>query len=642
MTGIEMGFLPVTNEEREALGWSEYDFLFISADAYCDHPSFGAAIISRVLAAEGYKVMFLAQPDWRSKKDFVKFGRPKYGVFISGGNIDSMVNHYTAAKKPRSEDLYSPGGKAGLRPDRCTIVYTNRVREAFGDIPVIIGGPEASMRRFAHYDYWDNKVRRSVIFDSRADIISYGMGEKQTVAIAEALSSGIDVCDVTWIDGTAYVSSEPPEDAIILPSFEEVKEDKAKYAKCTLIEYEEQDPIRGKRLAQKHGDKYLVVNPPMIPLTEKELDRAYSLPYVREYHPSYEKDGGIPAFDEVRFSITSARGCFGNCNFCSLAFHQGRIVQSRSHASIINEAKNLTYHHLFKGYIHDVGGPSANFRSPACDKQLKTGTCKNRQCLFPTPCKSMNISHDDYGKLLSEIREIDGVKKVFVRSGIRYDYLISDKDDSFFYDLCKHHVSGQLKVAPEHVSDRVLRLMGKPSMAVYEKFSKKFYEINKAIGKEQYLVPYLMSSHPGSTLEDAIELALFLKKNNLRPQQVQDFYPTPGTLSTAMFYTELDPFTMKHIYVPKTPEEKAMQRALLQYTRKENYKTVKKALTLAGREELIGFSPNCLIRPERRNNDESKNTGRKSSVSKNKKRAEGRGGSTKGKGNKGRAGGNNR
>ncbi len=617
MLGIDMGFLPTTIEEKERLGWDEYDFLLVSGDAYVDHPSFGHAIISRVLSSAGYRVIILPQPDWRDKSDFLKFGKPRLGVLISGGNIDSMVNHYTAAKKPRSEDLYSPGGKAGSRPDRCTIVYANRAREAFHDVPIIIGGLEASLRRFAHYDYWDNKVRRSILLDSRADLISYGMGESTILKIAEALESGIDIKDITWLDATVYKTKEKPEDAIEIPSFDEVRDSKEKYAIAAKMQYDEQDGVRGRVLCQLHGDRYVVQNKPSMPLTQNEMDRVYALPYTRDYHPMYEKDGGIPAINEVKFSITSVRGCYGNCNFCALSFHQGRVVQTRSHASILNEARNMTFEKDFKGYIHDVGGPTANFRAPACENQLKVGACKNKQCLFPTPCKNLEINHDDYRNLLSKIREIDGIKQVFVRSGIRYDYLINDKDDSFFYDLCKHHVSGQLKVAPEHVSERVLKAMGKPSAKVYERFAKKFYEINEKIGKKQFLVPYLMSSHPGSELSDAIELALFLKKNHLRPQQVQDFYPTPGTISTTMFYTGIDPFTMKKIYVPKTPEEKAMQRALLQYTKPENYDLVEKALKKAGREDLIGFSENCLIKPKRRNYD-GKNFGRKDGIGKNK------------------------
>lgn len=625
MLGIDYGFLPVSTEEVKALGWDQYDFLLVSGDAYVDHPSFGAAIIGRVLEAEGYRVVMLPQPDWHSKDDFIKFGRPRLGVMISGGNIDSMVNHYTAAKKRRSEDLYSNGGEAGHRPDRCTIVYSNRIREAFGDIPLIVGGLEASLRRFAHYDYWDNKVRHSLIVDSQADIICYGMGERSTVEIANALNAGVPISDINYVSGTVYKTSEPPKDSIELESFEEVSTGKTAYAKAMQTEYNNQDPFKGKTLCQKHGKIYVVQNPPSKPLSQSEMDRVYALPYTRSVHPMY-KDG-VPAIEEVKFSITSSRGCFGACNFCALTFHQGRIIQARSHKSIINEAKNMTYDPDFKGYIHDVGGPTANFRTPACDNQLKHGACIGKQCLFPQPCKNLKIDHTDYINLLRKLRAIDGVKRVFIRSGIRYDYLIHDKNDEFFKELCKYHVSGQLKVAPEHVSERVLKAMGKPPVSVYEKFRKKFYEINDEIGKEQYLVPYLMSSHPGSTLADAIELALYLKKWGIRPRQVQDFYPTPGTISTAQYYTGIDPITMKKIFVPKSQEEKAMQRALLQYTKPENYNLVYKALIKAGREDLIGYSDKCLIKP-RRNTNESKNFGRKGSFQKDKGRTEKRGGGT--------------
>ncbi len=632
-------FLPVSAADMKKRGWDYYDFLFISGDAYVDHPSFGLAILSRLLEKEGYRVCILAQPDHKSNKDFLRFGRPRLGVLISGGVIDSMVNHYTAAKKRRSEDVYSPGGKKGLRPDRCTIVYANKVREVFGKIPVIIGGTEASLRRFAHYDYWSDSVRRSIIFDSQADFISFGMGERSIVEMANLLAEGVDPRQGRMPDGICYVSDEPPKGAVVLPSFEEVRDDKKAYALATKIEYDEQDPFRGKILAQKHGDKYVIQMPMSKPLSESELDRVYSLPYTREYHPMYEKDGGVPALEEVKFSVTSSRGCFGHCSFCAITFHQGRIVQARSHASILNEVKQMTWMPDFKGYIHDVGGPTANFRFPACKKQLKAGTCKDKQCLYPSVCKNADVSHEDYLSLLRKIRAVDKVKKVFVRSGIRYDYLIADKDDSFFRELCQYHVSGQLKVAPEHISPKVLYYMGKPGLDVYQKFCDKFYEINRDLGKEQYLVPYLMSSHPGSTLKEAIDLALYLKKNHLHPQQVQDFYPTPGTLSTAMFYTGIDPRTMKPVYVPKTYEEKSMQRALLQYSRPENYQTVKKALIMAGRRDLIGFGPDCLIKPERRNEQNGNNTRRKNTVSKNQ------GGNSRGdsrKEHKGGARGNHR
>ncbi len=592
-------FLPITTEDLKKRGWDTPDFIYIVGDAYVDHPSFGHAIISRVLEAHGYSVGIIAQPDWRSTKDFKRLGRPRLGVLVSSGNIDSMVNHYTAAKKPRSEDLYSPGGEAGHRPDRAVIVYCNRIREAFGDIPIIIGGVEASLRRFAHYDYWDNKVRRSVLLDSRADLLIYGMGEKQIVQIADALEKGIPVKKIRHINGTCFVADkEYAQEGILLDSFETVSSDKPAYAKACRIQYEEQDPIRGKRLIQPHHDKLLVQNPPMLPLNTKELDAVYALPYMRTYHPSYEAMGGIPAIAEVKFSITSCRGCYGACNFCALTFHQGRIVQSRSHESILAEAQKIIWEPDFKGYIHDVGGPTADFRKPACKNQLKVGACKNKQCLFPTPCKNLEADHSDYLALLRKLRSLDRVKKVFVRSGLRYDYIMADKDDTFFTELCAHHVSGQLKVAPEHVSENVLKYMGKPAGGVYKRFSDKYYAINAKLGKQQYLVPYLMSSHPGSTLKDAVMLSLFLRDNGLNPQQVQDFYPTPGTISTAMFYTELDPYTGKKLYVAKTPEEKAMQRALLQYKNPANHNLVRKALRLCGREDLIGFTKNCLVRPE--------------------------------------------
>lgn len=634
-------FLPITKEDMDNLGWDYYDFLFISADAYVDHPSFGVAILSRLLEKEGYRVCILPQPDYKSTKAFTRFGKPRLGVLISGGVIDSMVNHYTAAKKRRSEDVYSPGGKAGIRPDRATIVYANRVREAFGKIPMIVGGTEASLRRFAHYDYWSDSVRRSIIFDSQADYISYGMGEKSIIELANMLAEGVDPKCGRVPDGVCYVSDDLPKGAIELPSFEEVKESKKAYAEATKIEYEEQDPFRGKILAQKHGDKYVIQMPMSKPLTEREMDKVYALPYTRTYHPVYEKDGGIPAIEEVKFSVTSSRGCFGSCSFCALTFHQGRIIQSRSHASILNEVKQLVWDSDFKGYIHDVGGPTANFRFPACKKQLKSGTCKNKQCLYPDVCKNATVDHSDYLSLLREIRAVDKVKKVFVRSGIRYDYLIKDENDEFFYELCKHHVSGQLKVAPEHISPKVLSYMGKPGLDVYQKFCDKYHKINKELGKEQYLVPYLMSSHPGSTLKEAIELAVYLKRNNIRPQQVQDFYPTPGTLSTSMFYTGLDPRTMKSVYVPKTSEEKAMQRALLQSSKPENYQIVKKALIQAGRRDLIGFGPDCLIKPERRDSN-GNNTGRKNAQQQNKGTNQRRNSRSAQRGNTTRLSGNNR
>ena len=636
------GFLPVSKEDMNLLGWDDYDFLVITADAYVDHPSFAAAIISRVLENAGYRVAVLAQPDWHSAEQIKKMGRPRLGVFISGGNIDSMVNRYTAAKKPRSEDLYSPGGKVGSRPDRPTIVYSGRVREAFHDIPIIIGGLEASLRRFAHYDFWDNKVRRSIIFDSKADLISFGMGEHQTVDIASALKRGKNIKQITNIKGTAFVCSSAPKNAVVLPSFEKVRDDKNAYAVAAKIQHDEQDPIRGNVLCQQHGDKFLVQNVPSMPLSTAELDAVYSLPYTRTYHPSYQKDGGVPALSEVSFSLTSSRGCFGNCNFCAIAFHQGRIVQSRSHQSLLKEAEMLTQNPDFKGYIHDVGGPTANFRFPACDKQLKSGTCKDRQCLSPTPCKNLKADHRDYIELLGKLRKIKGVKKVFIRSGIRYDYLIYDKSDKFMNDLCEHHISGQLKVAPEHISPRVLSYMGKPNLKVYEKFVDNFHETNKKIGKEQYLVPYLISGHPGATLDDAIDLALYLKKHKLHPEQVQAFYPTPGTISTAMYYTGIDPLTMKKVYVPETTAEKNMHRALLQYYKPENYELVKSTLIKAGRQNLIGFSDSCLIKPTKEKNYVSNNTQRKNSFSKNKRPTQKRGRGSQSKGNFPRSRSNNR
>lgn len=624
-------FLPVSKEDIEKRGLGNPDFVFVTGDAYVDHPSFAMAILSRVLEANGFSVAILAQPNWKNAEDFKRFGRPRLAFLVSGGNIDSMVNHYTAAKKPRSEDMYSPGGKAGARPDRAVTVYCNRIREAFSDANIIIGGIEASLRRFAHYDYWDNKVRRSVLFDSKADLLIYGMGERTIVEAAKALDKGIPVKKLHHLRGTCYIGEKDADykDSVLLSSYEDVRDDKRAYAISCREQYAWQDPIRGKTLLQPHGDKMLVQNPPQMPLSQKELDAVYALPYMRTYHPMYEKDGGVPAISEVKFSITSCRGCYGACNFCALTFHQGRIVTSRSHESIINEARKISWEPDFKGYIHDVGGPTANFRAPACKKQLKSGACKDRQCLYPSPCKNLEVSHEDYLSLLRKLRSLDRIKKVFVRSGLRYDYIMADKDDTFFRELLEYHVSGQLKVAPEHICENVLSHMGKPGGGVYEKFAKKFYDINREIGKEQYLVPYLMSSHPGSALKDAVELSLFLRDNKINPQQVQDFYPTPGTISTAMFYTELDPYTLKKIYVAKTPEEKAMQRALLQYKNPANRRLVLKALKLCGREDLIGFSKNCLIRPEKENKyggrKNGNNNGRKSTFQKNKGKS-GRGG----------------
>ena len=615
-------FLPICKEDLEKLNISQLDFVYVVGDAYVDHPSFGCAIISRVLESAGYTVGIIAQPDWRDTVDFKKLGKPRLAFLVSAGNIDSMVNHYTVAKKIRTDDSYSPGGKAGYRPDRATIVYCNRIREAYGDVPIVIGGVEASLRRFAHYDYWDNKVRRSILFDSRSNLLLYGMGEHQIVEVADKLNSGLKINEITDVLGSAYFSNEIPEGATVIPDFESVRENKKEYAVACKMQYEQSTV-----LVQKHIDKYLVVNMPSPPLTESELDKVYSLPYTRNYHPIYEKDGGIPAIKEVKFSITSSRGCFGACNFCAIAFHQGRKVTSRSHKSILKEAEMLTYDEDFKGYINDVGGPTANFRNGPCNKETP---CTNRQCLYPNPCKNLKIDHSDYLSLMRKLRSISGIKKVFIRSGIRYDYLIHDKNDEFFKELCMHHVSGQLKVAPEHVSDNVLSLMGKPSKDVYNRFVDKYKRINEKLGKKQYIVPYLMSSHPGSTINDAIILAEYLRDNNINPQQVQDFYPTPGTISTCMYYTGINPRTMEKVYVPTDYNEKQMQRALLQYKNPANYNLVYKALVLAGREDLIGYGKKCLIRPKGENRN-GKDFRRESSIPKNKERIKGRSSKSKGK-----------
>ena len=593
------GFLPLTKEDMLARGWSECDFVIVTGDAYVDHPSFGTAIISRVIEAEGFRVGIISQP--QNKGDFMRFGRPKYAFMVNSGNIDSMVAHYTAAKRKRSEDAYSPGGVMGLRPDRAVIVYSKKIREFFGDVPIIIGGLEASLRRFAHYDYWDDAVRPSILIDSGADLLSFGMGEYQTIEIVNRLANGEDISALTDIRGTCYVSDFAPvgDGVTSVASFEKVRENKLSYAKAARIQQDEQDYINGSILVQKHGEKFLVQNMPMPPLSQADLDRVYALPYMRTYHPSYESVGGVPGIEEVEFSLTHNRGCFGNCNFCSIAFHQGRYIATRSEESILKEAKLLTTLPNFKGYIHDVGGPTANFRHPSCEKQLKSGMCKGKKCLAPTPCSQLKVSHKEYLEMLRKIREIPKVKRVFIRSGIRYDYLIKDPDRTFFKELVQYHTSGQLKVAPEHCSSAVLDKMGKPHFEAYKRFSKEFYDITKGIGKEQYLVPYLMSSHPASTLNDAIELALYLKKNRIRPEQVQDFYPTPGTISTAMFYTELDPYTLKPVFVAKSPEEKAMQRVLLQYYKTENRSRIIEVLIRSGRRDLIGTAPNCLVAPDR-------------------------------------------
>ena len=595
-------FLPVSKEDMQERGWWWYDFLLVTGDAYVDHPSFGPAVIARVLEADGYRVAVLAQPDWHSAADFLAFGRPRLGVLIGAGNLDSMVAHYTAAKKRRSEDFYSPGKKAGKRPDRATIVYANRAREAFGsEVPIIIGGLEASLRRFAHYDYWDDKVRRSILFDSGADLLVYGMAEEAEREIARRLKKKIPVSEMHDIRGTAFIAASPSEcafESVSVPSYAEVRENKRLYADATRIEYREHDPVRGKAIIQEHDGRYLIVNPPMMPLETKELDRVAELPYVRTYHPMSEAEGGVPAIEEVRFSVIHNRGCFGGCNFCALAFHQGRMVTSRSHESVIREVTELTKLPDFKGYINDVGGPSANFRHHSCKKQAKFGMCPDKRCLAPTPCPNLDADHSDYLALLRKLRSIPGVKKVFVRSGIRYDYMLEDKNDDFFTELVRYHISGQLKVAPEHCIDGVLDYMGKPHIEVYERFMDKYRRLNDRYSKEQYVVPYLMSSHPGSTLGDAVALAEYLNKKGRQPEQVQDFYPTPGTVSTCMYYTEIDPMTMKQVYVAKSFHEKAMQRALLQWKRPDKRRLVIEALKEAGREDLIGYGPECLVRPD--------------------------------------------
>ena len=590
---------PLSANEMKARGIDGLDFVYISGDAYIDHPSFGTAIIARVLQSRGYSVGILAQPDWHDAEAFKSLGKPRLAFLVSAGNLDSMVDHYTAAKKRRSDDAYTPGGKAGKRPDRAVIVYANRCREAFPHVPVLIGGIEASLRRFAHYDYWDDRVRHSILYDSGADLLMYGMGERSVVAIADALKAGVPVHEIRNVPGTCFRVNDPSEvpDAILLPSFTEVANDRRKYAEAFKIQFEEQDAIRGRRLVQPHEKGYLVQNPPQPPLSTEEMDAVYALPFTRRPHPSYREP--IPAIDEVRFSITSCRGCFGGCNFCALTFHQGRVISARSHESILKEAAEMTKDPAFKGYIHDVGGPTANFRKPACKKQLKSGVCKNRSCIGYERCQNLEVSHEDYVALLKKLRAVPGVKKVFIRSGVRFDYLLYDKSDAFLKELCAHHVSGQLKIAPEHIADRTLYYMNKTPHALYEEFIHRYERMNERLGKKQYVVPYLMSSHPGCTLSDAIELALYLKKTGHRPQQVQDFYPTPGTVSTCMYHTGLDPRTMKPVFVPKDPNEKAMQRALMQYFLPANFRTVRKALKLADREDLIGTGKNALVPPER-------------------------------------------
>ncbi|MDO5589588.1 MAG: YgiQ family radical SAM protein [Lachnospiraceae bacterium] len=597
---MKQQFLPICRQDMLDRGWDQVDFVYISGDAYVDHPSFGHAIITRELEAFGYKVGIIAQPDWKDKTSIMEYGEPRLGFLVSAGNMDSMVNHYSVSKKRRSKDSFTPGGVMGKRPDYATIVYSNLIRQVYKKTPIILGGIEASLRRMAHYDYWSDKLKRSVLLDSGADLISYGMGERSIIEIAEALDSGIDVKDITFIDGTVCKVKDLDSvyDAVILPSFEDLKADKLQYAKSFYTQYCNTDPFTGKRLVEPYGEHmFIVQNPPSKPLTQQEMDETYSYPYMRTYHPSYEKDGGVPAIAEVKFSLISNRGCFGGCNFCALTFHQGRIIQTRSHESLLEEAKRITNEKDFKGYIHDVGGPTADFRHPSCEKQMTHGVCKNRQCLFPTPCKNLRADHKDYVALLRKLRKIPKVKKVFIRSGIRFDYVLADKDDTFFQELCQYHVSGQLKVAPEHVSDRVLSCMGKPKNEVYQKFTEKYKKINERLGMKQYLVPYLMSSHPGSTLKEAVELAEYLRDLGYMPEQVQDFYPTPSTISTCMYYTGVDPRTMEPVYVPKNPHEKAMQRALIQYRNPQNYDIVLEALKKAGRMDLVGFDKHCLLRP---------------------------------------------
>ncbi len=593
------GFLPMTREDLRERNIEQPDFVYVIGDAYVDHPSFGPAIISRVLEAHGYTVGIISQPDWKDPESVAVLGEPRLGFLVSSGNMDSMVNHYTVAKKHRKRDAYSPGGVMGKRPDRAVMVYCNLIRQRYRKAPIIAGGIEASLRRMAHYDYWSNSLRRSVLMDCGADLISYGMGERSILAIADALASGISAGDITFVDGTCFKTKQEDllYDCVMLPSYEEMVEDHTAYAKSFYTQYTNTDPFSGKRMAERYGTVFVVQNPPAKPLTTEEMDEVYSLPYMRKEHPSYAKDGGIPAIEEIRFSLVSNRGCYGGCNFCALTFHQGRIIQVRSHESILEEARLMTEDPLFKGYIHDVGGPTANFRAPSCSKQMTRGVCRNRQCLFPKPCPNLEVDHSDYTALLRKLRALPKVKKVFVRSGIRFDYVMADPSDEFMEELVRYHISGQLKVAPEHVSDPVLNMLGKPEHSVYEAFVKRYERMNEKCGMNQFLVPYLMSSHPGCTMKDAVRLAEYLHRIHHIPEQVQDFYPTPSTLSTVMYFTGLDPRTMKPVYVPRSAHEKAMQRALMQYALPENRDLVEEALRIAGREDLIGYGPDCLIRP---------------------------------------------
>ena len=592
-------FLPISKKDMKARGWDQCDFVYIIGDAYVDHPSFGHAIISRMLESAGYKVGIIAQPDWKDPASINKLGEPRLGFLVMGGNMDSMVNHYSVSKKRRKTDAFTPGGVMGKRPDYAVTVYGNLIRRTYPRKPVIIGGIEASLRRLAHYDYWSDKLKRSVLLDSQADLLLYGMGERSILEVADALNGGMDVKDITWIDGTVFACKEVDESIpkIVLPPYDALCNDKRKYAESFYLQYQNTDPFTAKRLVEPYEDRFVVQNPPQKPLTQSEMDRVYGLNYARTWHPSYEKAGGVPAIAEVQFSLISNRGCFGACSFCALTFHQGRIIQTRSHQSILAEAQKMVWEPDFKGYIHDVGGPTANFRQPACQKQLTKGACQNRQCLFPTPCKNMIADHSDYLALLRKLRQLPNVKKVFIRSGIRFDYLLADRNDAFFKEMVKHHISGQLKVAPEHIADPVLDLMGKPRNEVYERFLAKYKRLNEQLGLKQFVVPYLMSSHPGSTLKEAVALAEYLRDLGYMPEQVQDFYPTPSTISTVMYYTGLDPRTMKKVYVPTNPHEKAMQRALIQYRNPKNYMLVHEALTKAGRTDLIGYDKKCLIKP---------------------------------------------
>ena len=621
---MDRDYLPICMEDMKKRGWTQADFVFVIGDAYVDHPSFGPAIISRLLERYGYKVCMIAQPDWKNDKSIDVFGRPRLGFLVCGGNMDSMVNHYSVSKKRRQKDSFSPGGEMGLRPDYATTVYCNLIRRTYKDVPIIIGGIEASLRRMAHYDYWSDKLKHSILIDSSADILSYGMGEHSMVEIAEALDSGIDVKDITYVRGTCYRTKDisgVPEDSIILPDYDSLSKDRLEYARSFYTQYINTDPYSAKTLVEGYGNRgYVVQNPPAYPLTQMEMDDVYDLPYMNNYHPVYEAAGGIPAISEIKFSLTSNRGCFGGCSFCALTFHQGRIIQTRSHESLVREAERMTHDPDFKGYIHDVGGPTANFRHKSCAKQDKFGVCTNKQCLFPEPCRNLKVDHKDYVELLRKLEAIPGVKKVFIRSGIRFDYVMADSSDEFLKELCEKHISGQLRVAPEHVSDNVLKMMGKPQNSVYEKFIERYKRVNAKTGKQQYVVPYLMSSHPGSTLKEAVELAEYVRDIGYMPEQVQDFYPTPSTISTCMYYTGVDPRTMKPVYVPHNPHEKAMQKALMMYRKPENYDLVKEALIKAGRQDLIGFDKKCLIAPrkvDRKNEHQGQRSSGKNNKNKN-------------------------